>query len=316
MKINPPSVQKLASWPSLKRHLKLNEEWRNSFEESELQTLRRYVDSGKIVHTSLLTGQEEVVERPSRSVFLSGPLGMTSIAKVMHACELAPDGQAGEELALGALYQELSFLIDVLIETEFPTRFGRKLRKMSIAFAGWIGVAAAAGSVDLMERWAPLAIQAVRRGYIRDHDSRGMLHWILRLWCAARDIEYPELDYPRYEVAEGVLKIWKTPDIEMLSLWLEQMCNQHTVLSGSEEFSDFSNTFSHFPVDVLMLLRLRDQAGFINPVIDHPIMKFPWSRLWPIKTVEPDELLSGVYRRLEINEGFTVRGLYQQLLAE
>ena len=77
---------------------------------------------------------------------------------------------------------------------------------------------------------------------------------------------------------------------------------------------DFANEFSHFPVEVLMLFRLREQIGLANPDVDHPIMKFPWSRLWPVQPAQPDELLAGVYRRLKQDEGISLDSLYRQFL--
>ncbi|CAN7615498.1 hypothetical protein LJR260_004381 [Variovorax paradoxus] len=313
MHIDPPLVKTLDSWPSLKKHLRMNEEWLQSFESSDLQTLGDYASTGRVVHTSILTGHEEVVSHPSRSAFLSGALETTSIAKVMHGCRLAPADTARDQFALGVLYRELSFLQTVLVESEFPARFGRKLCGMTVGFAGWLGLAAAVGDLVVLERWASLAVDVMRRGYLRDADSRGLLQWILRLWCDVRRIDYPGTNYPRYAVAEEILQNWDTQDSETLGKWLVQLCNQHTRLTGVQEFADFSNSFSHFPVEVLMLFRLREQAGLVNPQVNHPLMKFPWSRLWPIGPAVPDELLSGLYHRLESDEGLTVRGLYRQL---
>jgi len=163
---------------------------------------------------------------------------------------------------------------------------------------------------------APLLVKAAHEEYLRlDINSRGVLHWMLRLWCKVHGLDYPNIGYPRYDIAEGILDMWDTQDMETLSAWLVQLCNLHTRLAAHREQMDFASSFSHVPVEVLLLFRLREQAGLSNPEVDHPIMKFPWSRLWPIKPAESDELLAGVYRRLETDEGIAVPNLYRQLLS-
>lgn len=213
------------------------------------------------------------------------------------------------------LYRETASVLRYLIETEFPAKFGRNRRGYSIDNAGWIGLATGVGALEVVERWAPLMVQALERDYVLAAKYEGMNHFILRLWCAARGRDYPQTGFPRYDVAEGVLEMWDTPDTETLGQWLVQLCNLHTKLTGSADFMDFANQFSHYPVEVMMLFRLRERRGLSNPEVDHPLMKFPWSRLWPVRPAQPDDLLARVHRRLEQDEGITVAGLYQQFAA-
>jgi hypothetical protein len=63
-----------------------------------------------------------------------------------------------------------------------------------------------------------------------------------------------------------------------------------------------------------MLFRLRELKGLPNPEVNHPLMQFPWSQLQPVQQAKPDELLQGIYRRLEQDEGITVDGLYRRFL--
>lgn len=241
---------------------------------------------------------------------------VASRVRQYRACMQANTPEAQVLLRSAVLGVELYSLSNFLVESEFPAKFGRNLRMYGLGSnVGYLALAAAVGAMEVVERWTPLVMEAVRRGYVLDANYRGMLHFILRLWCAARGVVYPDGEYPRYEVAEGVLRIWNTPDTELLGAWLVQLCNQHTRLSASRDFMDFANEFSHFPVEVLMLFRLREQIELPNPVVDHPIMKFSWSRLWPVQAALPDEMLAGVYRRLEHDEGITVAGLYRMLLA-
>jgi len=314
MNLAPSEIEPFKSWPGIKRYLANEAEWQKLHRNNQRKILERYVASGNVLFVSPETGKEETVERPFK-FYLGSPLSMTAKSGVITGTSLAATGRDPQDLLASAvLYQELASLRGFLVESEFPAKFGRKLGMFSISDAGWLGVAASVGAVEVVSRWAPLLVAATREGYLHAANFRGMQHWLLRLWCRAHDLDYPDTSYPRYDIAERVLEMWNTQDTDALGAWLVQLCNLHTRLSISKQFNDFANSFSHFPVEVLLLLRLREQAGIVNPEVDHPIMKFPWSRLWPVKPAEPDELLVGIYRRLEADEGVTVSGLYQQLL--
>jgi hypothetical protein len=310
-----PSIAPLGSWPTLKRYMARETEWQHMGLEVHKKTLVDYAATGRIVYVSPETGMEVLVDRPSRSVYLSAPLAMLAKSNVIDGSRLAVSGTSAQKvLASAVVYRELGLVQNFLVESEFPTLHGRKLSMFSAREIGWVGLAAAVGAIEVAARLAPLLIAATQEGYLISSNSLGMQHWILRLWCKVNGLDYPNTGYPRYDVAEGVLEMWDTQDTELLGAWLVQLCNLHTRLAAQRDNMDFANVFSHFPVEVLLLFRLREQAGLANPEVDHPIMKFPWSRLWPIAPAEPDELLAGVYQRLEMDEGITVQGLYAQLL--
>ncbi|WP_285411113.1 hypothetical protein [Variovorax sp. efr-133-TYG-130] len=316
MKHVPPQIERLKSWPGIERYLVNEAEWQKLHQDNQRKILEGYVSRGIIAFVSPETGENEAVVQPFKS-HLGPPLWMSAKSRVITGTSFAASGRdARDVFANAVLYQELASLRDFLNESEFPARHGRKLGMFGIWNAGWLGLAAGLGVMEVTARFAPLLIRAAHQEYFRlDAKSRGMQHWILRLWCRVHGLSYPNTGYPHYDVAEGILEMWDTQDLEMLGAWLVQLCNLHTRLAVHRENMDFANSFSHFPIEVLMLFRLREQAGLANPTVDHPIMKFPWSCLWPIKPAEPDELLAGVYRRLEADEGVTVAGLYRQLLS-
>lgn len=313
---SPPIVVQLKSWPGQTTYLKNLAAFAEIYRPIAEKQLSDYVATGRLVYKNPINGKQEEDLIPSRSTHLTSPIYIASSVRQYDGCTFANTSQAQVLLQSAVLGVELSSLCRFLIESEFPAKFGRNLKMFQLHFyVGYLALAAATGAMEVVERWAPLQVEALRRGYALDENRHGMHHFILRLWCAARGVDYPDGEYPRYEVAEGVLRIWNTPDTELLGAWLVQLCNQHTRLSASRDFMDFANEFSHFPVEVLMLFRLREQIGLPNPVVNHPIMQFPWSRLWPVQAALPDELLAGVYQRLEQDEGITVPGLYRKLLA-
>ncbi len=312
---SPPNVEPLKSWPGQNAYLKNLAAFAETYRPIAEMQLNDYIATGRLIYKNPINGQQEEDLIPSRSTYLTSPMHIASRVRQYDGCVHANTSQGLAFLQTAVLGVELSSLSEFLLETEFPAKFGRNLKMYRLGSnVGYLALAAAIGAMEVLERWTPLVVEAVRRGYALDGNHRGMLHFILRIWCAARGVVYPDGDYPRYEVAEEVLRIWNTPDTELLGAWLVQLCNQHTRLSASRDFMDFANEFSHMPVDVLMLFRLREEIGLSNPVVDHPIMKFPWSRLWPVQAALPDELLAGVYQRLEQDEGITVAGLYRMLL--
>jgi len=314
MTSTPPVIDKLKSWPSAKRYLQHWDEYERA-QQGERILLEEYVVTGNVLRPPPLVDDPDLkAPFPSRDSYLHTALQILSRLRFIEACQPSQAGDVQQLLGRAVLYNELGGMLRVLVESEFPVRFGRNLRMLDVGHAGWIGLAAGAGATEILDRWALLMVQALRNGYVLAYNQKGMQHFILRLWCAARGQDYPQTGYPTYDVAEGILQMWDTADIESLGRWLVQLCNQHTRLTGTREFMDFANQFSHCPVEVMMLFRLREQRGLENPEVDHPLMKFPWSQLWPVQSVEPDELLAGVYRRLEQDEGVTVQSLYQQLL--
>lgn len=309
MKDSVPVVDKLKSWPSLNKQLAWEAEY-VAAQQEEIQRIKNYVHTGKVGGFSYALNAYEWARQPSRSVYLYVPLAILGRVKVSEAYS-SPAEELQSRLASAVLYRELSSLLEIFLEEEFPARFGRKRQGLPVNCAGWLGLAAAVGAMEVLDRWAPLLVKAAREGYIQDKNKKGLQHFILRLWCAANAEQYPDTDFPRFEVAEGVLEMWGTHNLDVLRQWLVQLCNQHTRLTGGRESMDFAGEFSHFPVEVLMLFRLREQRGLENPEIDHPLMRLPWSRLWPIRPAEPDALLSSVYARLQEDEGVSRDELYK-----
>lgn len=310
-----PEVLLLKSWRTLKSLRASNAAFLED-KDGNTSALARYSTTG-LVHNFITQEPMEVSGiPPSASSHFICALFMYARCLVLRQQLYDVKDQDYVIWRQAVLCVELGDLLNFKTETAFPARFGRNLRMMSIEQAAWIGLAAGMGAVEVVNRWAPLLVQAVRNGYILEYNQCGMHHFILRLWCAAHGQDYPQTGYPTYDVSEGILRIWDTPDTEQLAAWLVQLCNQHTQLSRPKQFMDFVSNFSHVPVEVFMLFRLREQRGLPNPEVDHPLMKFPWSALQPVQQAEPDELLSGIYRRLEQDEGITVTGLYAEFLEQ
>jgi len=312
-----PVIEQFKSWRSLKA-LRLSYQDYLSAMSRDPMALARYVDTG-IVHdpSSMLPPVNALVPdlarpSPSRDTYLTTPLFVFGRMQAFGQQLRDVDGElSAEPWRSAVLAVELRSLLAFRHEILFEQEHGRRLGMMALADAAWLALAAAIGAMEVVDRWAPLLIEALGRRYVLAPEEQVVQHFMLRLWCAGSGATYPDCPFPRHEVTERILELWDAADPTELGAWLVQLCNLHTQLSRPKQFMDFVNDFSHVPVEILLLFRLRSLRGLPNPEVDHPLMRFPWSRLAPVMEAKPDPLLQGIYRRLEGDEGLSITALYQ-----
>lgn len=130
--------------------------------------------------------------------------------------------------------------------------------------------------------------------------------FMLRLFAdwQSHDISHPFLDWA-YEVPlyEGLLQHWREPDPEVIKPWLQAACEyhaHHAKQDTSRTFFDFGDfRIMRTPLEIHMILRLRELSGLANPLIEHELMALPFDRLLPIQPVLPaDELMQGTLKRV------------------
>jgi hypothetical protein len=101
---------------------------------------------------------------------------------------------------------------------------------------------------------------------------------------------------PIREPYSELLTVWDTDDVERLSMALVAACDFHVERSrehNNREYFEFcTENYRLQPVEILMVLRMRESLGLENPVIDHPIMNTPAGKLYPIIDVEPDPIIA------------------------
>jgi hypothetical protein len=160
--------------------------------------------------------------------------------------------------------------------------------------------------------------QAIYQGYLvhaalnQDHQlcRYGVSHkhahtFMLRLFADWRgDVSHPFLEWA-YEVPlyEGLLERWREPDPETIKPWLQAACEYH----AHEAKQDTARTFYDFgdfrimrtPLEIHMILRLRELEGLPNPGIEHELMAPPFEVLMsPQPVLPPDELMLGTLKRV------------------
>jgi len=127
--------------------------------------------------------------------------------------------------------------------------------------------------------------------------------FMLRLfasWCGNVNHAWPPFaqEEPIYE---GILERWREPNPEALKPWLIAACDRHTyeaLPDTEDDFHDFSRLV-HVPLEILLLFRLRELIGLVNPVLEHPLMDSPFNKLpKPAPPYVPDELMRGTLARV------------------
>lgn len=160
--------------------------------------------------------------------------------------------------------------------------------------------------------------QAIYQGYLvhaalnQDHQlcRYGVSHkhahtFMLRLFADWRgDVSHPFLEWA-YEVPlyEGLLERWRDPDPEAIKPWLQLACEYHAheaKQDSSRNFYDFGDfRIMRTPLEIHMILRLRELEGLQNPRIEHELMAPPFDVLMPPQPVlPPDELMLETLKRV------------------
>lgn len=179
--------------------------------------------------------------------------------------------------------------------------FERVVNSMAYAFMlGWTEAAIYQGYLC----YAVLnqSFQPISYGPERKHAHTFML----RLFADWRghDVSHPFLDWA-YEVPlyEGLLQNWRESDPAAITPWLHAACEyhaHHAKQDTSRTFFDFGDfRIMRMPLEIHMILRLRELSGLANPTIEHELMLSPFEHLLPEQAVLPkDELMQGTLKRV------------------
>jgi hypothetical protein len=138
-----------------------------------------------------------------------------------------------------------------------------------------------------------------------DEHHRRAHAFMLRLFASWRgnDVDHFWPDWG-HDVAiyEEILERWREKDPQALKPWLLAACDRHTHQSHYDseshqfDFGDYRVTRT--PIEILMVMRLRELEGLRLPVIEHPIMEAPFDNLpEPQPVFPPDELMQGTLKR-------------------
>jgi hypothetical protein len=115
----------------------------------------------------------------------------------------------------------------------------------------------------------------------------------------------------------SLLERWRDPYPDHLSLYISAVADLHTHRCSRRapkdwlEFDD--GAFTHMPIEILMLYRIREHENLENPVIEHPLMATVLGKLPHVMRCSPDDLLEKVLMRAR-SENFDDAALVGRLL--
>lgn len=175
-------------------------------------------------------------------------------------------------------------------------------------------------------RLARLQVLAHRRGFCSAGEEEPIFLFMLRL--LADYLKEPPLELPRAVLEEPIFlalfDLWRSPDPAALVDICLAACDEHTQRTrpgGTGVDFEFSNGKWHcFPIEILLLFKLRELLGLANPLIDHPIMSTPVGRLPEQRTrftdiaAGPDDLVFRVRQRM-MQDGYDEEAIYRRCLA-
>lgn len=114
---------------------------------------------------------------------------------------------------------------------------------------------------------------------------------------------WPEHPFPAPEY-DRLLACWRTTDEAELAGALLAACDRHTHecfgrSTSESKQQDFSlDTVMGWPIEVHMIVRLREALGLPNPELDHPLMHIGLASPPPAIPIRSDELLDAVTEKV------------------
>lgn len=296
-------------WPSYKSVLERIAKKPNVPDEHWLSIIRRYVARGDAIPTPSMPV-------PNRDNITSSHAEWMAVTRMHKILASAPDiPEWRERLAYLMRYYQVgiaqkfywAYRFDILAKN---VGNDRRLRDYSVETAtNMLGALAILGWKEAFVYHGYLTHAALNRGYqlVIEYaeEHRRAQAFMLRLfadWVGDVSHQWPAYgnDEPIYE---ALLANWRTVNPDDLVPCLLAACDRHTWQTGKDtqkNFYDFNQGWhlERVPVEILLILRLREWEGLSNPTLEHPLMSAPYQKLPPAQPIpELDDLMLGVLKR-------------------
>lgn len=223
-------------------------------------------------------------------------------------------------VGIGICHAYFAVLAELFLHDNFPRRLaGRSLRMMTLRTVMWAALGFAIGCRTTAGRLMQLLIESLNRDFFFDREYYPIFYFVLRLFADWKGIELQGLpEVARREmILNELLERWREPESTELAASMIAVCDYHTHrcrTNTAKEFYEFDDgLFTHFPVEILMLYRLREYVGLTVPKVDHPLLNTPLGKLPGAMSCEPDALLSQVLDRAR-SQGFDEEAIVHSIL--
>jgi hypothetical protein len=237
--------------------------------------------------------------------------GQRQMDSIASALELRETWKA--ELAESIQYLMFAHRLDYFWHRQYDVLFPHQrgqLRMLDwVAMTNSMAFAFMLGWTDQAIYEGHLTYAILNQGYqlelSYDKHHRRAHAFMLRLFAEWRKVglshKWPSwgCDVPVYN---GIIERWNDPNPNVLAPWLRAACDRHTHESHHEtedeqyDFGDYRLTRT--PLEILLVLRLRQLRGLENPSVHHPLMAAPFEKVPAfIPVLEHDELMVGTLKR-------------------
>jgi hypothetical protein len=312
--------------PTLKTIIKAHSKYVS--EKADKRTLEQYAQTGDL---------PKLVKVPFPADWVNWESGLVYYHLSAHGYELSSTAWARlgttdsfDQQLMTQAYVARSFLLWVSLyyEARGPERYVGLARAMPsfgviMPFEAHEQAAQgfALGCRDLATRQAKMLIEAYRRNMFTSIECYPLDYMILRVLCDWLGQPQANWHPVAYEspIMNAVVEHWRTTDLDKLAVVLDDACDYHTHrykigTSGGTDFREFGNQwYARYPVETLMILRLRSYLCLENPEIDHPLVKDPPGQLPPAQPPVMDELTRAVYQRMK-SQGFDEETIYRMFV--
>lgn len=238
------------------------------------EEVRKFASGGDVRLTRVISGLE----------MLAANYKALYLAEVLRKGRWDQNGYA-EVVDLFYTFQLLELFWNYYMDSRYRDN-PKKVKTLSIMLLGeMLGHLSVAGWRDEFLSLTPAILNAFDVDHIGPIKERRAQLMMVRL--AESYAQFNERDWESYAKDENLLNeivaAWETEDDAYLTGLLIKLCNRHTHHARSDNakqrFDFFATALRHFPIEVLMIQRLREWKGLDVPYFEHPLIAPPFDRL-------------------------------------
>lgn len=213
---------------------------------------------------------------------LDGGLGLYGL-EALHKLEFnksIEEKEFDKHLAVRAFAANYTMeMINLYRHILFPLRHdGRVLNRMTSTNVQHTAFGAVIGCTHEAFSLAKLQVAGLQRGYY-EFGGAPTSNFILRLileFLGEHTAFIQAGGLPTVPVLHGLATYWRAPNPQTVEPWLLAACDFHTHNCSGKDRNrgEFANAkFARIPIEILLVLKLRQLLGLENPILDHPLMQ-------------------------------------------